>query len=685
MKRWVVRAAIVLGAALTMAAFCLLALNGTLRNDPFTGLSIVTIATYTGIGALLASRVPSNTIGWLFLVVGIGLLFAGTATEYATYGLETNPGAVPFPVIAAWINNWSFITAGMIPMVLVLFPTGRVPSPAWRWVPYTVLVSLLVLVLAVMLRPGPIDVTERTQPLNPVGIDALAGVLTVAVWVSGIALLVGSIGSVAALIARLRGAEGEEKQQVRWLAAVAALTGIALVVVLVTSIGLPPGGSTPINDLSFLLFFLCLSIGIPAAVTVALLKYRLYDLDIVIKKTVLYVTVAGILLVAFVVVGVVVGGVFGRSERAAVVAAAGIGILFWPALRFARRIADRVVYGGRATPYEVLSSFGKRMSETYATDDVLGRTAQLLATATGAARAVVWLRVGRELRPVGSWPEDTGASPPIPLGSEALPDLPADWAEPVRDRGDLLGALAVTMPTNDPIGPGRQRLMRDLADQAGLSLRNVRLIEELRASRQRLVAAQDEERRRLERNIHDGVQQQLVALAVKLRLADTLVERDPARAREAIASLQDDAGSALEDLRDLARGVYPPLLADKGLAAALEAQSRKAVAPVALEAGGVARYPREIEATVYFCTLEALNNIAKYAEASTITLRLAQADGDLVFTVRDDGRGFDPAAATKGTGLQGMADRLDAVGGSLEVRSTPGAGTTVIGRVPVPA
>jgi signal transduction histidine kinase len=292
--------------------------------------------------------------------------------------------------------------------------------------------------------------------------------------------------------------------------------------------------------------------------------------------------------------------------------------------------------------------------------------------------------VGREIRPAGSWPDDTDHHAPIAVDREVLPQLPADWAESVRDRGDLLGALAVSMPANDPIGAGRQRLIRDLADQAGLALRNVRLIEELRASRQRLVAAQDEERRRLERNIHDGVQQQLVALAVKLRLADGLVERDPARARQAIAALQAEAGAALDDLRDLARGIYPPLLADKGLAAALEAQARKAVTPVTLETDGLGRYPRDIEASVYFCVLEALNNIAKYAGASSVTLRLAQANGDLVFAVRDDGRGFDPSAAGGGTGLQGMADRLDAVGGSIEVTSAPGSGTTVAGTIPVP-
>jgi signal transduction histidine kinase len=211
----------------------------------------------------------------------------------------------------------------------------------------------------------------------------------------------------------------------------------------------------------------------------------------------------------------------------------------------------------------------------------------------------------------------------------------------------------------------------------------VRLIEELRASRQRLVAAQDEERRRLERNIHDGAQQQLVALAVKIRLARAMAGRDAEKAQDLLDELQGEAQEALENLRDLARGIYPPLLADKGLAAALDAQARKVPLPVRVDPNGVGRYPPEAEATAYFCVLEALQNVTKYAEASSAIVRLRKEDGHLVFSVTDDGRGFDPAATPPGSGLQNMADRVEALGGSLDVDSEPGRGTTVTGRIPV--
>jgi signal transduction histidine kinase len=197
------------------------------------------------------------------------------------------------------------------------------------------------------------------------------------------------------------------------------------------------------------------------------------------------------------------------------------------------------------------------------------------------------------------------------------------------------------------------------------------------------VAAQDEERRRLERNIHDGAQQQLVALTVKLRLLEQIAGRDPDKAVALAAQLQAETTQALEDLRDLARGIYPPLLADEGLPAALAAQARKSPVSAIVDADGIGRYAADIEAAVYFSCLEALQNVAKYAEASQVVIRLEKDDGRLSFSVADDGVGFDPAGAHRGSGLQGIADRLDALRGRFDVVSRPGSGTTLSGSVPV--
>jgi signal transduction histidine kinase len=215
----------------------------------------------------------------------------------------------------------------------------------------------------------------------------------------------------------------------------------------------------------------------------------------------------------------------------------------------------------------------------------------------------------------------------------------------------------------------------------GLTAELLQRLEDLRASRQRLVAAQDEERRRLERNLHDGAQQNLVALKVKLGLAEAFAEKDPARAKQLVGELKSDADDALETLRDLARGIYPPMLADKGLAAALESQARKATIPVEIDADSVDRYPQETEAAVYFCVLEALQNVQKYAHATRASVRLSQEGGALSFEVEDDGDGFDPETVKRGAGLTNMADRLDALGGKLEVAASAGSGTRLLGSI----
>ncbi|MFN2452535.1 MAG: histidine kinase, partial [Candidatus Dormibacteria bacterium] len=259
----------------------------------------------------------------------------------------------------------------------------------------------------------------------------------------------------------------------------------------------------------------------------------------------------------------------------------------------------------------------------------------------------------------------------------------------VRHQGELLGALSVRKRSGELLTPIEEKLLDDLAHQAGLVLRNVGLtadlqarLADLRASRQRLVAAQDEERRRLERNLHDGAQQHLVAIKVKLGLAELFAVKDPARTAGLLEQLKGDTDETLQTLRDLARGIYPPLLAEQGLVVALEAQARKATLPVHIEASGVGRYPQELEAAVYFCCLEALQNVQKYAGATRAMVIIKDGDGRLEFAINDDGGGFDVGATRRGTGLQNMVDRLEALGGGMELRSAPGEGTALTGRIP---
>jgi signal transduction histidine kinase len=651
--------------------------NGSFsREGGFLAIAIVMMVGYGGIGGYLAARLPRNPIGWLMLIVAGSFAIAGLSDEWVTYTHVTNPGALPAETFMAWLTNWIFLLfVWPIPFILVLFPTGHAPSARWRWLLGAYSAALSIGLLGTILRTGPVDVGGGIAIANPTGVPSLKPIPDVLLGIAGFLGLGTGIASATAPFFRFRRAGGEERQQLRWLAYVTVAAGVMLVAAIATGIGLEGNQTRLANEVAFYVFFILLGIGIPAAVGVALLRYRLWDLDIVVKKAlvaaIVVVAFAMLSLTALVVLGGLLVGPIADSPGLTLVAGLAIGAALWPILRVSRRIADRVVYGGRATPYEVLTEFSGRLAETYSSDDVLPRTAAILGEGTGAERVTIWLLIGGEALPAATWP--AGATEPA-----AGPD-----AFEVRHQGELLGSITVTMPANDPMNPSKERLVRDLTGQAGLVLRNVRLIEELRASRRRLVSAQDQERRRVERDIHDGAQQQLVALAVKLRLADQLVEHDAAKARELLAQLQADTADALETLRDLARGIYPPLLADEGLPAALEAQMRKASVPVILEPDGVGRYPQEIEATVYFCVLEAMQNIAKYARAGTVTIALRQRGARLTFEVRDDGVGFDPETAPRGTGLQGMADRLDAIGGELRIRSARGEGTTVSGAVPL--
>jgi signal transduction histidine kinase len=366
---------------------------------------------------------------------------------------------------------------------------------------------------------------------------------------------------------------------------------------------------------------------------------------------------------------------------------------FQPVRERVQRVANRLVYGRRATPYEVLSQFSERVAESYAVDDVMPRMVRVLAEGTGAQRSDVWLRSGTTWLDAAVWPTDAARAESVTVIEDALPPLNgAHQLVEVRHQGDLLGALSVTKRAGESLSPVEENLLSHLAGQAGLVLKNVGLtsdlqarLVDLRASRQRLVSAQDEERRKLERNLHDGAQQHLVALKVKLGLAEMLMSRDADKAKLTLAQLKGDADEALETLRDLARGIYPPLLADKGLAVALESQARKATIPVVVDAVALHRYPQEVEAAVYFCCLEAMQNIQKYAQASTAKIRLAEQDGELRFEIEDDGKGFDVATTRKGAGLSNMVDRFDALGGEVHVTSAVGRGTRIDGWLRVAA
>ena len=689
-------AAMAVMAAILLAAQLLLRLNGGHQVGQGYGgtsagivvLSGVAFVGLAGLGAFIASRRPDNPIGWLlgtggliFLLDNVMKLYAGSADILGLPGRD---------LVLALENHIWIPAIGLVAIFVgLLFPTGNLLSRRWRWVAWVAAFTLTLAYVAGTMDTDPRDfnVPGAVNPLRPQGI-----LFTAVDVVSGVLLLLPllAILAVISLVLRYRRGQTEERHQIRivmYAMALYAVTfGASRLAGQVTS-----GSVVWLQDVSIIGI-----LAVPFGAGVAVLKYRLYDIDVVISRTLVYGSLAAFITAVYVGIAVGIGTLVGSGGKPnlglSILATAIVAVGFQPLREHMQRFANRLVYGKRATPYEVLSQFSERVAESYASDEVLPRMARVLAEGTGADLAEVWLRSGDVLRPAAAFPLESPVAAPVQLDGAGPPTIPdAARAVEVRHQGELLGALTVTKRRGESLTPIEIKLMDDLAHQAGLVLKNVGLtadlqarLGDLRASRQRLVAAQDNERRRLERNLHDGAQQHLVAIKVKLGLVEILATRDPEKAKATILALKRDADEALETLRDLARGIYPPLLADKGLAAALQSQAGKATLPVNVEADGIGRYPQETEAALYFCTLEALQNVQKYAAASAVAVRLREEREQLLVEVTDDGRGFDVTTATRGAGLTNMEDRLEALGGKLQIESTPGVGTTLRATVPVP-
>ncbi len=415
------------------------------------------------------------------------------------------------------------------------------------------------------------------------------------------------------------------------------------------------------------------------------------------------VGLGGFVVGTYVVVVLGGGALIGQTDSPnlalSVLATAIVALGFEPVQTRLETAATRLVHGGTPSPYDVLSRFSETVTGGYTTEELPARMAMLLGQGTGAEWAQVWLTVQDRLTLAATWPPDAAADqdPPEPLDEAGDATGPGRRALAVRHGGQVFGVFRLQEPVGEPLTSVEERLFTGLAAQAGLVLRLVGLraelaarhgdlvvrAAELRASRERLIETQDAERRRLERDIHDGAQQHLVALAVNLRLAETVATRSPERAAKVLAAQADAAREAIETLSQLSRGIYPRLLAEEGLVPALRAAVATSPVPVTVEADAE-RLPTAVEAALYFFAMEAVQNAAKHARAGGISVRLSRDGGERRLTVADDGAGFDAEQAEQirtGAGLSNMRDRLDAVGGSVSLTSVPGRGTTVVATV----
>lgn len=643
-------------------------------------LLVVGALCYSGVGALIAVRLPANRVGWLLLLTG---LLSSATIATAAYGLlatQLLPGSLPFGIWAAWAFTWMiWLVLAAIPLPLLVFPDGRPPSARWWIVGALLIGSGALLALLTMLRPGDLLVgpnsTGSPGP-NPAGLTFLADPY---VWffkpVNSLYLAT-VVAAAAAPIWRWRRSRGDVRQQLKVLAYVGGWVIALLVLTYLTPLRQVPDAA----NLLWVLSTGGLLIGLPTAAAVAVLRYHLYDIDPVINKTLVFAGLALFVTASYVVIVAGLGALIGRAGQSSlplsILATAVVAVAFQPVRMRAQALANRLVYGRRADPNEVLSRLSELVAESSSGEHLLVRLLQLVVEATGvAAAAIYW---DGDAKPVlaARWPAGTA-------------DV-TGRTFPIRHQGDEIGRLLVA-GAPDPMPGASERLMIDVAGQAGLLLHNLRLttelearVEELAESRLRIVAAQDAERRRLERDIHDGVQQHVVALMAKLQLARNQIGRHSDRSAATLAEAQSDAGRLVDELRELAGGIHPTVLTDGGVFAAVRFRADRLPIKVVLDADPAIRamrYPERVEAAGYFIACEALANVLKHAGASRATVSIGSESGALTIKVADDGSGFDPATAVR-SGLRGLQDRVDALGGRLQVISSRGAGTTLSASLP---
>jgi hypothetical protein len=432
---------------------------------------------FAAVGALIVSRRPGNRIGAIFLIVGVGTALEFLASQYAVHlvltGLE--PGTVG--AWAAWLSGWfEPLWVLAFTSLILLFPDGHLPSR--RWMPVAALWWLMFAALvAPHFVPGSMAEVTDFDIDNPVGIPAL-GFLRSYMDV-GFHLLIWIVlpGSLVALLVRYRRSGGVERQQMKWITFILVLE---IVMLELLEFGVPVPASLQLMGFG----------ALAIAAGIAILKYRLFDIDVIFNKTLVYGALAAFVGAVYVVVAVVIGAFVGATEVLSLVATAIVAVSFKPVEHRAQRLANRVVYGDRAAPYETLSRFSEQVAEVYSTDEVLPRMARILAEGTGASRAEVWLRFGSELRPFASWPQEGASASPVAASSDSIPTIVAESrveaasrTAQVRDRGEIVGALTVTKPPYEPLTPVEEKLLADLASRAGPVLRNVALIADLRTPR----------------------------------------------------------------------------------------------------------------------------------------------------------------------------------------------------------
>ncbi len=660
---------------------------------------IVGLFTLAATASFVVWRQPRNVFGWVLAATVILLSVGIVAQEYAIYALVIADASMPLADVAALLSQKvlpDLVSTGAIAAMLV-FPDGRLKSARWLLVIAAAGVAAFLHTLSHLNDPNLLLIEPVNRPFVPATVpQALQQVgamfgwaWTASIWGGAVLELIAGVG----VVMRMAASRGEARRQLQWFAWAASLFVITGLLSLANGVGhlypplnsfLPTDAAWAITGWARIANGVTGTILVPIAIGMAVARYRLYDIDIVVNRTILFAGLAVFVTGSYAIVVAGVGSLLGQRTGAnpvlTVATIALVAALLLPVRSWLQSLADVAVYGRRARPYDVLSDLVHEVGRAIPAAQLLPRMAVLLRDGTRSASSEVWVKVDERLQLAAAAP-DLPSTPPPAEGTSEIAARLGDRASmaPVLRNGELLGALVVVKPRGEQLNSVERRLFDDLASQAGVVFERFRLIQELRESRARIVAAQESERRRIERNLHDGAQQRFANALLSLGMAQAEVSQtEPASRLMQEASREVKAG--LGELRDLARGLNPPMLAEAGLAAAVRSLSDRSSLVTTVTVRCDRRYADAIESAAYYMVAESLANAVKHSGARTVEITIGESNGHLDVEVVDDGVGG--ADAGRGSGILGLRDRAAAVGGTLTVDSPAGRGTRVRAELP---
>jgi two-component system NarL family sensor kinase len=632
----------------------------------FSAGDLVWMLAWTAVGALgayVAARRPRNPVGWLFLAAG-ALVATAMLVDVASLALLTRRGAHPAGVAMQWVQRVMFMPALVcaLPLGLLLFPTGSPPTRGWRWVVPVAVTAATLSVVETGLRPGPMGTGPESVD-NPLGWRSGASVIAVVGRLWPALLLLAIVGAGISVIGRYRRATALERRQLLWLVWAVAV-GVAL-----AAAGAAYDAVAGLGDGAGALLSATLVVLLPAAAAIAIVRHHLYDVELLVRRSVVFLLLSALVAAAYVAVALIFAVAGGDSRTRGLVAtlvATGVAV---PAYDRIRRAVDRRLFGDRADPYRALSALAARLGR--ASDARSGLVD--VARATAASLRAPYLAVeGQDARLLAA----TGITSDGPTLAVDLPH-----------QGKPVGRLVIAWRTRtEPYSLADQRLLHDLAPQVGAAVTLLQLTGDVQRAREQLVLGREDERRRLRRDLHDGIGPTLAGATLRVALARDAVGTDPQRAQDLLSDVQGELEATVGQIRQLVYGMRPPALDDLGLVGAL----RERVA--ALDPSDLVRVtvqeplpplPAAVEVAAYRIAIEALTNTLRHSHFDTgiIDVR-CHSDGGrdgLLVSVADDGVGLGSAAP--GVGIRSMTERAEELSGRLTMESSA-AGTTVCAWLP---